>query len=86
MYCLSIRITIPISDKYKKRWLDERRAKQTTEEYQSLWKLRPTVTLRAIWLNFKRYWAWILDILSLFINLIETHSQKRIFNPSWVLI
>ena len=49
-------------------------------------KVRNRMTLRAIGLNFKRYWAWILDILSLFINLIETHSQKRIFNPSWVLI
>lgn len=98
----------------KRRWLDERRAKQTSEEYQSLCKLRPAVeglmeklkpkylrgrtlfrglskvrnrmTLRAIGLNFKRYWAWILDILSVFINLIETHSQKRNFIFSWVLI
>lgn len=97
----------------KRRWLDERWVKQTTEEYQSLHKLRPAVeglmeklkpkclrgrtllrrlskvrngmTLRAIGLNFKRYWAWIIDILSLFCNLIETYSQKIIFNLSWVM-
>jgi len=42
--------------------------------FRRLSKVRNRITLRAIGLNFKRYWAWILDILSVFINLIETHS------------
>lgn len=43
--------------------------------FRRLGKVRNRMTLRAIGLNFKRYLAWILENLAIFIHLIETRLQ-----------
>ena len=47
--------------------------------FRRLRKVKTRMTLRAIGLNFKRYWAWIVELLSFLVEILESRSKQLVF-------